>query len=142
MYLPTHTNPHTLPNFFHWGVLRTAISKQQQAQLTFRCQLHTILSLKGTRIPWRKGWCQGWDSEGTKSLEHLILSVSKAPQNDGNMLRYRSPQKGFSLAKCRTTCTSTKITTTDFHPLNIIGTISPIISQYSMFAYKKINVNE
>ena len=65
-------------------------------------------------------------------------SISKAPKKDGNMLRYRSPQKGFSLAKCRTICISTKITTTDFHPLNIIGTISP----YSMFAYKKINVNE
>ena len=50
--------------------------------------------------------------------------------------------KKLSLAKCGTICTSTEIITTDFHPLNIIGTISPIINKYSMFTYKKINVNE
>ena len=37
--------------------------------------------------------------------------------------------KGFSLAKCGTICTSIKIITTDFHPLNKTGTISPIINK-------------
>lgn len=52
-----------------------------------RSMLLNTPPLKGTRVPWRKGWFQGWGRENIGRSRNIFLyqKVMKCPKNDGHV---------------------------------------------------------